>query len=132
MNLLRLDQVDIGASDTVFRQSPTHGMLALGSFAAAAVVVAIAGMAGVTPWPLAGFTIAVLACFALAAGIMVSRSTMPHNWLLAVDGRRLLVNMRSYMNRTFPDPQSRLEYERSQGDRTLYVMVTARLVRTAG
>jgi hypothetical protein len=102
VNLLRLDQVDIHASDNVFRQSSTHGLLALGSFAAAAVVVAIAGMTGVIPWPLAGFTMAVLACFALVAGMMASRSSSRDNWLLAADDRRLLINLRSYLNTAFP------------------------------
>ena len=101
-HLLRLDQVDIGASDTVFRQSSTHGLLASGSFIAAAVVFAIAGIAGVIPWPLAGFTIAVLSCFALVAGVMVSRSSRPDHWLLAADGQRLLINLRSYLNTAFP------------------------------
>lgn len=102
MNLLRLDQAGISARDAVFRQSAGHGVLACVTFIAAAAVAAVAAKAGFIPWPIAGLTMAVLACFAVVAGIMAWRSSRPGNWLLAIDGDRVLINLRSYMNSAFP------------------------------
>lgn len=102
MNILSLDDVRMRRDATVFRQSVRAGLVASAGFVAASAGVAAAGLAGYLPWFLAGVIIGVLLAFALLSGLLAWRSAHPHNWLLALDGDRLLINLRSYLNVRFP------------------------------
>lgn len=102
VKLLSLDDVRMRGDATVFRQSRRAGLLVSACLVAASAGVAAAGRAGHLPWILAGVSIGVLLGFALTSGWMTWRSASPHNWLLALDGDRLLINLRSYLNARFP------------------------------
>lgn len=102
VNLLSLDDVRMQTDATVFRQSTRTGLLASACFLAGSAGVAAAAMAGHLPWVVAGVIIGVLLGFASLAGLLTWRSSNPHNWLLALDGDRVLINLRSYLNGRFP------------------------------
>jgi hypothetical protein len=94
--------VSLGHGDSVFRQSPVSGVLAGVCFLVAGGAAAAAGRAGLLPGVVAVLSSGTLLIFALIAGVIAWRSFGSQNWLLATDGHRLLIRLRSYLNPEFP------------------------------
>jgi hypothetical protein len=62
----------------------------------------VAGRAGLLPAVAAVLSSGTLLIFALIAGVIAWRGFGSQNWLLATDGHRLLIRLRSYLNPEFP------------------------------
>jgi hypothetical protein len=68
----------------------------------AAVGLFLAGIAGGLPVVVSGLGGSSLLLFSAFSAVMLRRAHSPANWLLACDGRRVLINFRSYLNAAFP------------------------------
>ncbi|HEX8832428.1 MAG TPA: hypothetical protein VF705_14735 [Longimicrobium sp.] len=105
MRLLRLDEADRSVA-TVFREPAEKPVAVVGLVAAFGIAIMIAAIRsgdGFTTFLGAG-----LLLMALWLGNAVVRTLfLPTNWVLAIDGRRVLVHFRPCVNTTFPatDPQ---------------------------
>jgi hypothetical protein len=102
VKLLRPEDVSLGHGDKVFRQSPVTGVLAAVCFLLAGGAAAAAGRAGILPGFAAVLSSGTLLIFALVASVIAWRGFGSQNWLLATDGHRLLIRLRSYLNPEFP------------------------------
>lgn len=104
-----LPPVDVRSCPTVFRQSVRAELVSVVALLASAIVVGTAGWAGALPLPIAAVACTSLLAFAGIALVTARRSLRPTNWLVAVDGRRMLVNLRSYLDDGAPGDRSVLE-----------------------
>jgi len=102
VRLLRPEDVSLGHGDKVFRQSSVSGVLPGVCFLLAGGAAAAAGRAGLLPGAAAVLSSGTLLIFALIASVIAWRGFGSQNWLLATDGHKLLIKLRSYLNPEFP------------------------------
>ncbi len=88
--------------DVIFRQSVRAPLAATLLLLLAAAGVFLGGIAGRLPAVVAGLGGSSLLLFSAVSGVMLRRARSPANWLLACDGRRVLIKFRSYLNAAFP------------------------------
>jgi hypothetical protein len=98
MRFLRSDAVQLTPSETVFRQSVGATLAATLFLFAAALALLAAGAAGALPIAIAAVGGGSLLLFGALSARMLTRSRAPANWLVAFNGRRLLIKFRSYLN----------------------------------
>jgi hypothetical protein len=89
-------------ADVIFRQSVRAPLAAMLLLLLAAVGLFLAGIAGGLPVVVSGLGATSLLLFSALSAVMVRRASSPANWLLVCDGRRVLINFRSYLNAAFP------------------------------
>lgn len=103
MRILPSDRVAHASGDVVFRQSAQAPFVAaVGSLLAALGVLAAAGRE-ILPWLVAVAAASFLVLFSGLSAATLRRALSAENWLLACDGRRLLVRLRSYLNASLPE-----------------------------
>jgi hypothetical protein len=86
----------------IFRQSVRAPLAATLLLLLSAAGVFLAGIAGKLPAVVSGLGGSSLLLFSAFSAVMLRRAHSPANWLLACDGRRVLINFRSYLNAAFP------------------------------
>ena len=102
MRFVPSERVRFTLGDVIFRQSVRAPLAAMLLLLLAAVGLFLAGIAGGLPVVVAGLGGSSLLLFSALSAVMVRRARSPANWLLACDGRRVLINFRSYLNAAFP------------------------------
>lgn len=107
MRMLRLDEVRFGPDDVVFKENPMQAFLFTGGFAAGALLFLFLWIKGDVDAFLGIMMIAFFGGFAWYMGNVARKAARPANWLMAVNGQRVLVKFRSYLNTMHPetDPQ---------------------------
>jgi hypothetical protein len=106
MKLVRSDQVALGPADTVFRDSSRIPLVV------AVLLIAVAGAMfewanrGGIPWALAAMSGGLVLLMSLGFATQARRARTPDNWLLAADGRRILIKLRSHMQDRLPAGQA--------------------------
>jgi hypothetical protein len=94
--------VQFAPGDVIFRQSVRTPLVATLLLLLAAAGVFLAGITGRLPAVVAGLGGGSLLLFSAVSAVMLRRARSPANWLLACDGRRVLIKLRSYLNAAFP------------------------------
>jgi hypothetical protein len=89
-------------ADVIFRQSVRAPLAATLLLLLATVGLFLAGIAGGLPVVVSGLGATSLLLFSALSAVMMRRASSPANWLLVCDGRRVLINFRSYLNAAFP------------------------------
>jgi hypothetical protein len=102
MRFVPSERVRFTPADVIFRQSVRAPLAAMLLLLLAAVGLFLAGIAGRLPAVVSGLGGGSLLLFSALSAVMVRRARSPANWLLACDGRRVLIKFRSYLNATFP------------------------------
>ena len=102
MRFVPSERVRFTPGDVIFRQSVRAPLAAMLLLLLAAVGLFLAGIAGGLPVVVAGVGGSSLLLFSALSAVMVRRARSPANWLLACDGRRVLIKFRSYLNAAFP------------------------------
>jgi hypothetical protein len=102
MRFVPSERVRFTPGDVIFRQSVRAPLAAMLLLLLAAVGLFLAGIAGGLPVVVAGLGGSSLLLFSALSAVMVRRARSPANWLLACDGRRVLIKFRSYLNAAFP------------------------------
>src|ERR687897_2109093 len=102
MRFVPSERVRFTPSDVIFRQSVGAPLAATLLLLLAAAGVFLAGIAGKLPAVVSGLGGSSLLIFSAFSAVMLRRAHSPANWLLACDGRRVLINFRSYLNAAFP------------------------------
>jgi hypothetical protein len=102
MRFVPSERVRFTPGDVIFRQSVRAPLAAMLLLLLAAVGLFLAGIAGRLPVVVAGLGGGSLLLFSALSAVMVRRARSPANWLLACDGRRVLIKFRSYLNAAFP------------------------------
>jgi hypothetical protein len=102
MRFVPSERVRFTPADVIFRQSVLAPLAAMLLLLLAAVGLFLAGIAGGLPVVVAGLGGSSLLLFSALSAVMLRRARSPANWLLACDGRRVLINFRSYLNAAFP------------------------------
>ncbi len=102
MRFVPSEHVRFTPGDVIFRQSVRAPLAAMLLLLLAAVGLFLAGIAGGLPVVVAGLGGGSLVLFSAFSAVMVRRARSPANWLLACDGRRVLIKFRSYLNAAFP------------------------------
>jgi hypothetical protein len=102
MRFVPSERVRFTPADVIFRQSVRAPLAAMLLLLLAAVGLFLAGIAGGLPVVVAGLGGSSLLLFSAFSAVMVRRARSPANWLLASDGRRVLIKFRSYLNAAFP------------------------------
>jgi hypothetical protein len=102
MRFVPSERVRFTPGDVIFRQSVRAPLAAMLLLLLAAVGLFLAGIAGGLPIVVAGLGGSSLLLFSALSAVMVRRTRSPANWLLACDGRRVLIKFRSYLNAAFP------------------------------
>lgn len=98
MRILKSNQVAMGHADRVFRHSSVRDVFAVIATLGVGAAIGAATWFGPLPLWVAGVAVAFLTLFGLIAFRTYSRSTSGENWLLASDGSRLLIKLRSHLN----------------------------------
>ena len=98
LRILKSDAVAIGHADRVFRHSSARDALAAMVTLVAGAAIGAAAWFGPLSWWVAGIALSFVALFGVIAFRTYSRSASPGNWLLASDGSRLLIKLRSHLN----------------------------------
>ena len=99
MRFVPSEHVRFTPGDVIFRQSVRTPLVATLLLLLAAAGVSLAGITGRLPAVVAGLGGGSLLLF---SAVMLRRARSPANWLLACDGRRVLIKLRSYLNTAFP------------------------------
>jgi hypothetical protein len=94
--------VQFAPGDVIFRQSVRALLAATLLLLLAASGVSLAGITGRLPVVVAGLGGGSLLLFSALSAVMLRRARSPANWLLACNGRRVLIKLRSYLNAAFP------------------------------
>jgi hypothetical protein len=94
--------VQFAPGDVIFRQSVRALLAATLLLLLAASGVSLAGITGRLPVVVAGLGGGSLLLFSALSAVMLRRARSPANWLLACNGRRVLIKLRSYLNTAFP------------------------------
>jgi hypothetical protein len=102
MRFVPSERVRFTPGDVIFRQSLSVPLAATLLFLLAAAGVLLAGITGRLPAVVAGLGGGSLLLFSAFSAVLVRRARSPANWLLACDGRRVLIKFRSYLNAAFP------------------------------
>ena len=102
MRFVPSERVRFTPGYVIFRQSVRAPLAAMLLLLLAAVGLFLAGIAGGLPVVVAGPGGSSLLLFSALSAVMVRRARSPANWLLACDGRRVLIKFRSYLNAAFP------------------------------
>jgi hypothetical protein len=102
MRFVPSERVRFTPADVIFRQSVRAPLAAMLLLLLAAVGLFLAGIAGGLPVVVSGLGASSLLLFSALSAVMVRRASLPANWLLVCDGRRVLINFRSYLNAAFP------------------------------
>ena len=102
MRFVPSERVRFTPADVIFRQSVRAPLAAMLLLLFAAVGLFLAGIAGKLPAVVSGLGGSGLLLFSALSAVMLRRAHSPANWLLACDGRRVLINFRSYLNAAFP------------------------------
>jgi hypothetical protein len=102
MRFVPSENVRFTPGDVIFRQSVRTPLAATVLLLLAAVGLFLAGTAGVLPLVVAGLGGGSLVLFSAYSAVMLRQARSPGNWLLACDGRRVLIKFRSYLNAAFP------------------------------
>jgi hypothetical protein len=102
MRFVPSERVRFTPADVIFRQSVRAPLAATLLLLLAAVGLFLAGIAGRLPVVVAGLGGGSLLLFSALSAVMLWRAHSPANWLLACDGRRVLIKFRSYLNAAFP------------------------------
>ena len=102
MRFVPSERVRFTPADVIFRQSVRAPLAATLLLLLGAAGVFLAGIAAKLPVVVSGLGGSSLLLFSALSAVMVRRARSPANWLLACDGRRVLINFRSYLNAAFP------------------------------
>jgi hypothetical protein len=102
MRFVPSERVRFTPADVIFRQSVRAPLAATLLLLLTAAGVFLAGIAGMLPAVVSGLGASSLLLFSAFSAVMLRRAHSPANWLLACDGRRVLINFRSYLNAAFP------------------------------
>ena len=102
MKFVPSERVRFTPGDVIFRQSVRAPLAATVLLLLAAAGIFLAGIAGRLPAVVAGLGGSSLLLFSAFSAVMLRRARAPANWLLACDGRRVLIKFRSYLNAAFP------------------------------
>ena len=102
MRFVPSEGVRFTPADVIFRQSVRTPLATTLLLLLAAAGVFLAGFAGKLPAVVSGLGGGSLLLFSAISAVMLRRAHSPANWLLACDGRRVLINFRSYLNAAFP------------------------------
>ena len=102
MRFVPSERVRFTPADVIFRQSVRAPLATTFLLLLAAAGVFLAGIAGKLPAVVSGLGASSLLLFSAFSAVMLRRAHSPANWLLACDGRRVLINFRSYLNAAFP------------------------------
>jgi hypothetical protein len=102
MKFVPSERVRFTPGDVLFRQSVRAPLAAMLLLLLAAVGLFLVGIAGGLPVVVAVLGGSSLLLFGALSAVMVRRARSPANWLLACDGRRVLIKFRSYLNAAFP------------------------------
>ena len=102
MRFVPSERVRFTPADVIFRQSVRAPLAATLLLLLATAGVFLAGIAGKLPAVVSGLGGSSLLLFSAFSAVMLRRAHSPANWLLACDGRRVLINFRSYLNAAFP------------------------------
>jgi hypothetical protein len=102
MKILPSSDVRLESDDVVFRQSFWPALTATVGFLLATALLLLSGSRGLLPLSLAGIGSIGLLLFGAVAAASLRRALAPPNWLIALNGRRILLNVRSYLNANFP------------------------------
>ena len=107
MQLLTLRQASLRSTDTVFRHAWGGGLAVTLITGGGAAGLFLAGASGEVPWWLPAIPGMLLLLMAALFGVTTYRAMLSTAWLLAADGTRVLIKLRSYLNHHFPpdDPQ---------------------------
>src|SRR5215217_9756762 len=102
MRFVPSEHIRFTPADVIFRQSVRAPLATTLLLLLGAAGVFLAGIAGKLPAVVSGLGGSSLLLFSAFSAVMVHRARSPANWLLACDGRRVLINFRSYLNAAFP------------------------------
>ena len=102
MRFVPSEGVRFTPGDVIFRQSVRAPLVATLLLLLAAAGVFLAGIAGRLPAVVAVLGGSSLLLFCAFSAVMLRRARSPANWLLACDGHRVLIKLRSYLNTAFP------------------------------
>ena len=102
LRLLTANDVDISGDDTVFRHSSRRSFITMVVLVAGMVGVFVAGYRDAIPDVVAVVAGGTMLLLSLPSRFIHRRAMSPGNWQLAWDRRRVLVNVRSYLNPGFP------------------------------
>lgn len=108
MRILQSDDVSLGRADRVFRHSRATDLIAAVALLVAATAIAATAWFAIVPLVVGGFASVSLAFFAMVALGTYRRAANPDNWLLTTDGTRILIQVRSHLNRGSPEDRSRV------------------------
>lgn len=98
MRILKSDQIAMDQAHRVFRHSSARDVFAVIAILSAGAAIAAATWFGLLPFLVAAAALAFLTLFGYIAFRTYSRSVSSENWLLASDGKRLLIKLRSHLN----------------------------------
>jgi hypothetical protein len=102
MRFVPPERIQFTPSDVLFRQAVRTPLVATLLSLLAVAGIFLAGIAGRLPAAVAGLGGGSLLLFSAVSAVMLRRACSPANWLLACDGRRVLIKLRSYLNTAFP------------------------------
>lgn len=102
MRFLSLEKPPFTPEDTIFRQPASSPLIATLLLLGAAVGVFVAGNADKLPGLIVALGGGALLLFSGVSAVMLRRALSPENWLLACNGRRALIKIRSHLNVNFP------------------------------
>ena len=102
MRFVPSEHVRFTPADVIFRQSVRAPLAATLLLLLAAAGVFLVGITGRLPAVVSGLGGSSLVLFSAVSAVMLRRARSPANWLLACDGRRVLIKLRSYLNTAFP------------------------------
>jgi hypothetical protein len=102
MRFVPSEDVRFTPGDVIFRQSVRAPLAATLLLLLAAAGVFLAGITGRLPAVAAGLGGGSLLLFSAFSAVMLRRARSQANWLMACDGRRVLIKLRSYLNTALP------------------------------
>jgi hypothetical protein len=98
LRILKSDQIVMGHADRVFRHSSARDVLAVIAILCVGAAIVASTWFGPLPLLVAGAALSFVTLFGFLAFRTYRRSTSSENWLLASDGTRLLIKLRSHLN----------------------------------
>lgn len=98
MKIITSDSVAVDHADCVFRHSSARDGLAVITTLLAAAAVSGAAWVGALPVPVAVFALVFIVLFGVVALRTYRRTKSTENWLLAINGSRVQVKLRSHLN----------------------------------
>lgn len=135
MELYTQREVQFTGDDLICRESAAGKFAMAIIFFAVAVCFAIAAYFHKVHWLLALFSGGFLALFSFSSFRMARRTSLPSNWILAINSDRVLIKFRSYLNNHFPEHEPHillLPLTEIESVRTAGLKLTTAQPRTSG